>query len=243
MTMPKAPTRLNLADPVHSFAREMRGLRFRAGDPSLKELARAMSCSHSTVSAYLNGRRLPSPRQLESFVLACRGNTADWMQRLEAVRDQLDRLPIAPGSSRSPAERRDDDAAKSTGIPTDRLLGAADPEAKQIGELTQTQDWRAAQPDAPATTAKSGEARPQFEQPNRKPARINRRARSSTEANSAAPSAAGELHIVLMDHAGLSAEGERITIPLIPLAASSLQALQDRTNLSHTDLANRAITS
>ena len=39
------------------------------------------------------------------------------------------------------------------------------------------------------------------------------------------------------------AEGERITIALIPSAQDDLRRLQERTKLSKTDLANRAITS
>ncbi len=35
---------------------------------------------------------------------------------------------------------------------------------------------------------------------------------------------------------------ERITVALIPKAADDLQRLQDRTSLSKTDIANRAIT-
>jgi len=36
---------------------------------------------------------------------------------------------------------------------------------------------------------------------------------------------------------------ERITVALIPMAADDLQALQDRTGLSKTDIVNRAITA
>ena len=36
--------------------------------------------------------------------------------------------------------------------------------------------------------------------------------------------------------------GERITVALVPKVAVELQRLQDRTSLSKTDLANRAIT-
>src|ERR1700693_5585474 len=39
------------------------------------------------------------------------------------------------------------------------------------------------------------------------------------------------------------APGERITVALVPTAEVGLQRLQERTNLSKTDLANRAITS
>lgn len=37
--------------------------------------------------------------------------------------------------------------------------------------------------------------------------------------------------------------GERITVALIPEAAGRLRRLQERTNMSKTDIANRAITS
>jgi hypothetical protein len=39
------------------------------------------------------------------------------------------------------------------------------------------------------------------------------------------------------------AEGERITVALIPAAAGNLRLLQERTNLSKTDITNRAITT
>jgi hypothetical protein len=52
-----------------------------------------MSCSHSTVSAYLNGHRLPPPDQLNKFVLACKGDPAAWQRRLENVHERLSRLP------------------------------------------------------------------------------------------------------------------------------------------------------
>jgi hypothetical protein len=37
--------------------------------------------------------------------------------------------------------------------------------------------------------------------------------------------------------------GERITVALVPAAAGNLRALQQRTNMSKTDITNRAITS
>jgi len=42
---------------------------------------------------------------------------------------------------------------------------------------------------------------------------------------------------------GTEEPAERITVALIPRAAGGLRRLQERTNLSKTDLANRAITS
>lgn len=38
-------------------------------------------------------------------------------------------------------------------------------------------------------------------------------------------------------------EGERITVALIPTAAGKLRRLQERTNMSKTDITNRAITT
>lgn len=129
--MPKAPPRLDPANPVHSFALEMRRLRLRAGDPPLAELARAMMCSHSTVSAYLNGRRLPVPRPLESFVLACKGNSGDWLERLEEVREQLSRLPV-PEVRKPVAESRDSGADERPQVIADDSTGTAGPEAEKI---------------------------------------------------------------------------------------------------------------
>jgi len=99
--VPKAPPRLDPDDPVEGFALDMRSLRLRADNPSLAELARVMSCSHSTVSAYLNGRRLPPPDQLKTFVVACKGDLATWQRKLADVHDRLSRLPgsDAPGST------------------------------------------------------------------------------------------------------------------------------------------------
>src|ERR1700761_2414226 len=97
-SMPKAPPKLDPADPIHRFALELRRLRIRGGDPSQIKLARAVGCTHSTISAYFNGHRLPGPKQLESLVVACKGNPAQWLEKLEAVHDEIGRIP----NSRSP---------------------------------------------------------------------------------------------------------------------------------------------
>jgi transcriptional regulator with XRE-family HTH domain len=99
--MPKAPPKLDPTEPDQRFALEMRKLRRSGGNPSLERLAREMACSHSTVSAYLNGRRLPQREQLERYVQACGGDIAEWLQRLEAVREQLETLRATPAESRS----------------------------------------------------------------------------------------------------------------------------------------------
>jgi hypothetical protein len=38
-------------------------------------------------------------------------------------------------------------------------------------------------------------------------------------------------------------EGERITVALVPAAAGDLRRIQERTNMSKTDITNRAITT
>jgi hypothetical protein len=67
--------------------------------------------------------------------------------------------------------------------------------------------------------------------------------------SAASPStgATEEVNTTAVTATGLTARpqgsGERLTISLIPTAAGDLRRLQERTNLSKTDIANRAITS
>lgn len=107
--MPKVPPRLDPDDPVQGLALDMRTLRLRAGSPSLAELARRMSCSHSTVSAYLNGHRLAPPDQLRAFALACRADPSSWLAKLEDIHRLLSRLPARNGAE--PSGPADEDAA------------------------------------------------------------------------------------------------------------------------------------
>lgn len=64
---------------------------------------------------------------------------------------------------------------------------------------------------------------------------------------SSSTGAAGEVNTTAATADGHDARpqgsGERLTISLIPTAAGDLRRLQERTNLSKTDIANRAITS
>jgi hypothetical protein len=52
-----------------------------------------------------------------------------------------------------------------------------------------------------------------------------------------------EAEPVVAWHDQTAAAAERITVALIPKASEDLQRLQDRTGLSKTDIANRAITA
>ncbi|MEU9883762.1 helix-turn-helix domain-containing protein [Streptomyces phaeochromogenes] len=70
--LPKKPARLDPENnPIHAFAEELRSIRFEAGDPTLQVIAQQIPCSHPTVSAYLNGLRLPPVAQLKAFLRAC----------------------------------------------------------------------------------------------------------------------------------------------------------------------------
>jgi hypothetical protein len=58
--------------------------------------------------------------------------------------------------------------------------------------------------------------------------------------------AAEEVRTTAVPVAGRTArpqEGERITVALIPAAAGDLRRIQERTNMSKTDITNRAITT
>jgi transcriptional regulator with XRE-family HTH domain len=190
--MPRAPSRLDPDNAVHSFAREMRRLRLHAGDPSLAELARTMSCSHSTVSAYLNGRRLPAPKRLESFVMACNGDVVEWLNRLATAREQHDRGQITTVPKPAVADSRDEGTAR-------HRASAAPTEPDQI----------------------------------RHPVEIL--SRKLTDVERQADRGWGS--------ARSRTSGERITVALLPAVQADLRRLQERTRLSKTDLANRAITS
>jgi transcriptional regulator with XRE-family HTH domain len=120
-SMPKRSPRLNTDDPMQGLALELRMLRMRAGNPPLTELARKMSCSHSTVSAYLNGRRLPLPEQIKSFALACNDDPADWQSKLEDVHQQLNRLPAQDALGNTGAEQR---GARSGAVPGNDRTGS-----------------------------------------------------------------------------------------------------------------------
>jgi len=68
---------------------------------------------------------------------------------------------------------------------------------------------------------------------------MNPAARASGEGSDDTTTTAGQAE----QDARAPASGERITVALIPTVAGGLRRLQERTSLSKTDIANRAITS
>lgn len=123
--MPRQAPRLDPDDPVQALALELRIMVLRAGSPPVAELARKMSCSHPTVSAYLNGRRLPPPDQLRGLVQACGGDWAYWQRELEKAHEQRSRLPArdAPGS----AEGEHRETRSDTAPADERVMGQDSP--------------------------------------------------------------------------------------------------------------------
>jgi transcriptional regulator with XRE-family HTH domain len=100
--VPKLQPELDLTQAAHRLANRMRILQLRAGNPTQEQLGHAMACSHSTVSAYLNGRRRPPLKQLEPFVRACKGTKAD-LEQLEKLWKQVDPLPASEAPRPTPS--------------------------------------------------------------------------------------------------------------------------------------------
>ncbi|MFE9322094.1 helix-turn-helix domain-containing protein [Nocardia sp. NPDC052278] len=79
--MPSARRPLDPDRPTESFALSLRELHRAAGGPKYRVLAAAINASNATVSAILNGHRLPSWEQTQAFVEACGGDSSEWKQR------------------------------------------------------------------------------------------------------------------------------------------------------------------
>ncbi|MCA1563733.1 MAG: ATP-binding protein [Acidobacteria bacterium] len=63
------------------FARDLRALRNRAGNPSYRELARTALFAPSVLSSAASGHRLPTLPVTLAFVTACGGDRATWERR------------------------------------------------------------------------------------------------------------------------------------------------------------------
>ena len=125
--MPKKQPVLDPRDPFERFALELRRLRMRAGEPSHAELARAMYCSRPVVTALLNGKRLPSARQLDAFVRVCHGDLSEWRNRLIETRERIGHGDIAGEVIRMYADERIDILQRA------RTGAAAAHEGKRLG--------------------------------------------------------------------------------------------------------------
>ncbi|MFD0586223.1 hypothetical protein [Dactylosporangium darangshiense] len=71
--------------PITEFARDLRALRRRAGNPSYRELARTALFAPSVLSTAASGHRLPTLPVTLAFVAACGGDRAAWERRWRSV--------------------------------------------------------------------------------------------------------------------------------------------------------------
>ncbi|MEV6872957.1 helix-turn-helix domain-containing protein [Amycolatopsis sp. NPDC051128] len=67
------------------FARELRELRARAGNPTYREMARSAMFSSSVLSSAASGNRMPSLQVTLAFVAACGGDHEAWRQQWHAA--------------------------------------------------------------------------------------------------------------------------------------------------------------
>ncbi|WP_410670891.1 helix-turn-helix domain-containing protein [Amycolatopsis sp. cmx-4-68] len=67
------------------FARELRELRARAGNPTYREMARSAMYSSSVLSSAASGNRMPSLQVTLAFVAACGGDEQAWRRHWHAA--------------------------------------------------------------------------------------------------------------------------------------------------------------
>ncbi|MFD9129188.1 NB-ARC domain-containing protein [Kitasatospora sp. NPDC059571] len=84
MGRPEKP--LNLAaDPITMFARDLRELRRRAGNPSYRDMSKVALFSPSVLSSAASGHQPPTLQVTLGFVDACGGDRAEWKARWGAA--------------------------------------------------------------------------------------------------------------------------------------------------------------
>jgi DNA polymerase III delta prime subunit len=72
-------------DPIAAFARDLRELRLRAGNPSYRQLARTAMFAPSVLSSAASGHRLPTLPVTLAFVSSCGGDPVAWERRWRRV--------------------------------------------------------------------------------------------------------------------------------------------------------------
>lgn len=78
--------------PQLEFAKQLRALRLRAGQPTEGRLATQMGCGRTTVSDILNGRRFPSWELLSALVRACGESPDNWRGLWEETYWRIDEI-------------------------------------------------------------------------------------------------------------------------------------------------------
>jgi WD40 repeat protein len=88
---------------VVEFARELRGLRERAGRPTYRELSSRAHFSTSALAEAAGGRKLPSLAVTVAFVRACDGDVAEWESRWrECAAELAGNAPVCPDGVDAP---------------------------------------------------------------------------------------------------------------------------------------------
>ncbi|GAB3162474.1 hypothetical protein GCM10027258_81560 [Amycolatopsis stemonae] len=83
------------------FARELRELRARAGNPTYREMARSAMFSSSVLSSAASGNRMPSLQVTLAFVAACGGDDEAWRRHWHAATSGYTQPPFG-GRRRRP---------------------------------------------------------------------------------------------------------------------------------------------
>lgn len=74
---------------LHEFAKALRALRSKAGDPTLVEMSSKAGVSVAALSQATNGRNVPSWRVTEAYVALFGGSLEQWRAKWEEMRRQL----------------------------------------------------------------------------------------------------------------------------------------------------------
>lgn len=80
-----------------TFARELRQLRARAGNPTYRDMARSAMHSPSVLSSAASGTRLPTLQVTLGFVAACGGDREQWRRRWMEAMNATDADAPKPG--------------------------------------------------------------------------------------------------------------------------------------------------
>jgi len=118
--------------PLVEFARELRALRARAGDPKFAAMSRRTGRSKTALADAVGGRHLARWETVEDFVQACEADPRPWRTRWEEVRaapasdadvadDTTAPAPESPHSSEPP------EAEPEPAVPAPRLSGSRRP--------------------------------------------------------------------------------------------------------------------
>lgn len=100
MSRRENPLDQSSADPIVRFARDLRALRQRAGNPPYRTLVGVAGFSVSTLAQAAGGRVFPTLAVTSAYVRACGGDAAEWERRWHGVAAALsDEEPEPPAGT------------------------------------------------------------------------------------------------------------------------------------------------